>query len=361
MPPELRSDAGAELSPYAVSAGSPLGGQVRSRWRALSARHPIGVFLLKRTLAGIATLFVASLLVFLATNALPGNVAETVLGKNANPRTVAHLEAALGLDRSLISQYFSWLGGILHGDLGDSAVAVARGSSPASINSIIGTPLLNSLILGGLATLILIPLSLAIGVYTGVRAGKRADHVVSTITLLLGSLPEFVLGTFLVVIFFTQLDLLPPVALASGQSPLAEPTALILPIVTLLGVSLAFASRQVRAGMIEAVRQDFVTSARLNGLPERRVMRRYALRNALAPSVQTFAQAIQYLIGGIIVVEAVFAYPGIGQLLVNAVTTRDATEVQAIALLLAAIYIVINILADLLVVFLVPKLRTNLS
>jgi peptide/nickel transport system permease protein len=343
-----------------VSAESALGGQIRSRWRALAARHPISVFLLKRILAGIATLFVASFLVFLATNALPGNVAETVLGKNANPRTVAHLEAALGLDRPLLSQYFSWLGGVLHGDLGNSAVAVARGNSAASINSIIGTPLLNSFILGALASLILVPLSLLIGVYTGVRAGKRADHVVSTITLRLGSLPEFVLGTFLVVIFFTQLDLLPPVALAAGQSPLAEPAALILPIATLLGVSLAFASRQVRAGMIETVRQDFVTSARLNGLPEGRVMRRYALRNALAPSVQTFAQAIQYLVGGIIIVEAVFAYPGIGQLLVNAVSTRDATEVQAIALVLAAIYIVINILADLLVVLLVPKLRTSL-
>ncbi len=240
MPPELRSDAGADLAAYGPAAGQGLGGQVRSRWRAFSARHPIGVFLLKRTLAGIATLFVASFLVFLATNALPGNVAETVLGKNATPKTIAHLEGALGLDRPLLSQYFSWLGGVLHGDLGNSAVAVARGSNPASINSIIGTPLLNSFILGALATLILVPLSLLIGVYTGVRAGKRADHVVSTITLLLGSLPEFVLGTFLVVIFFTQLDLLPPVALAAGQSPLAEPAALVLPIATLLGVSLAF-------------------------------------------------------------------------------------------------------------------------
>lgn len=350
-----------ELPSYGAPVEVTPGHRVGSRWRALSARHPIGVFLLKRTVAGIATLLVASFLVFLATNALPGNVAETVLGKNANPRTVAHLEAALGLDRPLLSQYFSWLGGVLHGDLGNSAVAVARGSSEASINSIIGTPLLNSFILGALATLILIPLSLLIGVYTGVRAGKRADHVISTVTLLLGSLPEFVLGTFLVVIFFNQLDLLPPVALAAGQSPLAEPEALILPIVTLLGVSLAFASRQVRAGMIESVRQDFVTAARLNGLPEGRVMRRYALRNALAPSVQTFAQSIQYLVGGIIVVEAVFAYPGIGQLLVNAVSTRDATEVQAIALVLAAVYIVINILADLLVILLVPKLRTSLS
>src|SRR6202035_1770202 len=190
--------------------------------------------------------------------------------------------------------------------------------------------------------------------------GRRVDLGVSYAALLLGSLPEFVLGTFLILIFFSQLHLLPPVALVPpGASPLARPSALVLPVLTLLGVSLAFCARQVRAGVAEAMRQDYVTMARLGGLRERRVVWRYALRNALAPSVQTFAQAVQYLLGGIIVVEALFAYPGLRSMLINAVQTGDETEVQAIALVLAAAYIVLNIAADLIVVLLVPKLRTG--
>jgi peptide/nickel transport system permease protein len=163
-------------------------------------------------------------------------------------------------------------------------------------------------------------------------------------------------------VFFTWLHLLPPVALLSpGQSPLSQPRALVLPVLTLLAVAVGAGVRQVRAGMIEVLQQDYVRFARLNGIGERRVILRYALRNALAPSVQIIAQNLQYLVGGIIVVESVFAYPGIGTYLVNAVAARDVTEVQAAAIILAALYIVINIAADLIVVFLVPKLRTAMS
>jgi peptide/nickel transport system permease protein len=194
-----------------------------------------------------------------------------------------------------------------------------------------------------------------------VRAGRAADYAISYTGLVLGALPEFVLGTILILIFFTELNLLPPLALVPpGTSPLLHINALVLPVLTLLSVSVAFSARQVRAGVVQALRQDYVKMARLGGLPERRVLWRYALRNALAPSVQTFAQSLQYLLGGIIVVETLFGYPGIGQLLVQAVSVRDVTEVQGIALVLAAMYIWINILADLAVVFLVPKLRTGL-
>ena len=325
-------------------------------------RFPVLAFLIRRLALGLVTLLVASVLIFVATNALPGNVSEVVLGKHASPPLVAALDKQLGLDRPLTARYFSWLGGLVHGDLGQSAVQLANGVPDAPVSKIIGTPLRNSLVLA-LGTLVfLVPLSLIAGTVAAVQAGKASDYAVSYPALILGSLPEFVLGTFLILIFFTQLHWLQPVAgVPPGTSPLDNVKALILPIMTLLGVAIAFCSRQVRAGVIEALRQDYVMMARLSGLRERRVLVRYALRNALAASIQTFAQAVQYLFGGIIVVEALFGYPGIGSLLVQAVTLRDVTEVQAITIVLAAVYILINIVADLLVVLLVPRLRTGLS
>jgi len=325
-------------------------------------RHPILRFCVRRFTAGLLTLLIASVLVFLTTNALPGNVAEVVLGKHASPQLVASLDHKLGLNRPLAVQYLSWLDGIVHGNFGQSAVELANGYAHAPISAIIGAPLVNSAILALGTIVLLVPLSLLLGTFAAVRAARIGDFVISYVSLILGSLPEFVLGTFLIVVFFSELRLLPPISLVPpGTSPLDNPKALILPILTLLGVSLAFCVRQVRAGVVQVLRQDHVKMARLNGLPEPRVLWRYALRNAIAPSIQTFAQAIQYLFGGIIVVEALFAYPGIGALLVQAVSLRDVTEVQAITMILGAVYIVINILADLLVVLVVPKLRTGVA
>jgi peptide/nickel transport system permease protein len=328
--------------------------------RAAGRRHPIVAFLVRRIAIGLVTLLAASLLIFLATNALPGNVAQVVLGKNATPARLAEYEKKLGLDKPILVQYGNWLSGLVHGDFGQSAVGLASGESKAPISALIGTPLRNSMVLGLIATLLLVPLSLIFGTIAAVRARSRVDDAISYSALFLGSLPEFVLGTFLILVFFTQLNLLPPVALvAPGASPLDHPDALVLPVLTLLGVSLAFCVRQVRIGVLESLGQDYVASARLNGLRERRVVWGYAVRNALAPSVQSFAQTIQYLFGGIIIVEALYDYPGIGRLLVQAVQAQDVTEVAAIAIILAALYIAINIVADLIVVLLVPKLRTS--
>ncbi len=338
---------------------APASPKAKTRRRS---QHPALAFLARRLAVGVVTLFVVSFLIFMATNALPGNVAQVVLGKNATPARVALLEHQLGLNRSLLTQYGSWLGGLIHGSLGQSSVQLAQGATSAPVSSIIGTPLRNSLVLGLIAVLLLIPLGLLTGTIAAMHAGKRADFAVSYTSLVLGSLPEFVLGTFFILIFFSWLGLLPPVSLVPpGSSPLAHSNALVLPVLTLLGTGLAFSARQVRAGVVESLRADYVTAARLGGIRERRVLLRYALRNALAPSVQTFAQSIQYLFGGIVVVEALFDYPGIGTLLLNAVQTQDVTEVQAIAIVLAALYILINLVADLLVVMLVPKLRTGLS
>jgi peptide/nickel transport system permease protein len=208
--------------------------------------------------------------------------------------------------------------------------------------------------------LLMVPLALVFGVLAAVRAGRPLDHAISVSSLAIIALPEFIIGSLLVLVFFSWLDVLPPVSLVTpGESPLAHPDALVLPVLTLLGASLAASIRMVRAGMVEALAADYVQTARLNGLPESMVVRRYALRNALAPSVQVFAQNIQYLVGGIVVTEYLFSYPGLGKELVEAVAIRDVREVQSVAVLIAAVYVGLNILADLLVVLLVPKLRTQ--
>lgn len=265
----------------------------------------------------------------------------------------------MGLDKPAVERYFDWLGGLLTGDLGDSAAGFAQGTALPIWDQIKGK-LSNSLILAAIVTVLMIPLSLVLGALAAWRATRPTDHVVSIASLLLISLPEFVLGALLILFFFAWLDVLPPVSLIPpGTNPLSKPEALVLPVLTLLGVTLAASMRMVRAGMIETLRTDYVQMARLNGFRERTVVWRYAMRNALGPSIQVFAQNLQYLIGGIIVVEYLFAYSGIGKELIDAVGIRDVREVQSIALLLAAIYIGINIVADLLVVLLTPRLRTQ--
>jgi peptide/nickel transport system permease protein len=331
---------------------------------ALAARRaerrpvsPIVAFLGRRFVGAIAALLAASVLIFAGTQLLPGNAASAVLGRDATPQAVRVLSREMGLDRSAVTRYFDWLGGFVHGDLGVSAVSLAQGEH-TSVSSLISGPLKNSAILAALAALFMIPLSLGLGSYAAVRAGKPADHLISIGSLISISAPEFVTGALLVALFFVGLHLLPPVAIvAPGADPLSAPKQLVLPVLTLLFASLAAGIRMVRAGMYEALQTEYVQSARLNGLPERRVLTRYALRNALAPSVQVLAQNLQYLVGGVIIVETVFAYPGLGSQLVSAVQNRDLTMVQSVAMLIAVVYVVINLVADLIVLLLIPKLR----
>jgi peptide/nickel transport system permease protein len=318
---------------------------------------PVVTFLVRRVLGGIAALLAASVLIFAATELLPGNTASAVLGRNATPQSIAVLSRQMGLDRPATTRYFDWLGGFVHGDLGVSSVSLAQGQH-TSVGSLISSPLKNSAILAGLAALFMIPLSLGLGAYAAVRAGKPADHVISIGSLISISAPEFVTGALLVALFFVGLHLLPPVSIvAPGADPLSTPNELVLPVLTLLFASLAWGIRMVRAGMYEVLQTEYVQAARLNGLSERRVLMRYALRNALAPSVQVLAQNLQYLVGGVIIVETVFAYPGLGSQLVSSVSNRDVTMVQSIAMLIAVIYVLINLVADLIVMLLVPKLR----
>jgi peptide/nickel transport system permease protein len=325
---------------------------------AARGNHPIARFLVRRVAAALGTLLIVSMLVFAATEVLPGDAAGAVLGKTATPAQVAQLRKTMGLDRPIVVQYGDWLSGFTHGDLGDSAAGYAAGSK-LPIWDQIRPRLVASLWLAGITALLMIPLSLLLGIIAARHVGRPADVAISTTSLAVISLPEFVIGSLLILVFFSWLDALPPVALLEpGQSPVENLRLIILPVLTLLGATLAASVRMTRAGMIQALRADFAEMARLNGFPERRVVWRHALRNALAPAVQVYAQNLQYLIGGVIVVEYLFGYPGLGKELVDSVAVRDVSAVQSIALLIAFAVICLNLIADLLVVLLVPRLRT---
>jgi peptide/nickel transport system permease protein len=343
-----------------LPATQPDGGLVPPRLTVTPRRrHPVLAFLVRRLAAGVATLLVASMLIFAMTEVLPGDVASVVLGRSATPGAVDALQEKLELDRSVPERYAEWLGGLLTGDLGESAVALAQEAEDASISARISEPMRNSAILAGIAFALFLPLALSLGILAGINAGRPLVFLLSLSALAVNALPEFVIGTFLIVIFFSQLDLFPPVVgFGPGESPLDHLDSLVLPVLTLLLAALATGLRMVRAGVVEVMRQDYVAMAELNGFRRRRIVWRYVVRNAMAPSVVVIAQVAAYLVAGIIITENVFNYPGVGRLLVDAVKNRDVSVVEAVAMILATLYVLLNILADLRVVFLVPTLRT---
>jgi peptide/nickel transport system permease protein len=323
-------------------------------------RVPVLAFLARRLAAGLATLLVASMLIFAMTEVLPGDVASAVLGRSATPGAVRALQDKLGLERSVPQRYADWLGALVTGDLGESAVALAQEAEDPSVSSRIGEPLRNSAILAGIAFVLFVPIALGLGVLTGINAGRPLDYLVSLTALAINALPEFVIATFLIIIFFNQLNLFTPVVgFGPGESPLDHSEDLVLPVLTLLLAATATGLRMVRAGVVEVMRHDYVAMAELNGFRRRRVVWRYIVRNAMAPSVIVIAQVAAYLMAGIIITENVFNYPGIGRLLVDSVKNRDVTLVEDVAMILATLYVLLNIVADLIVVFLIPKLRTS--
>jgi peptide/nickel transport system permease protein len=318
-------------------------------------RYPLVLYVLRRCLTGVALVFVASVLVFAATDLLPGNAAYALLGKDAQPEQIAAVEQEFGLNKPAVERYWTWVDGLAHGDLGESFV------SSSSVSEVISQPAKNTFILAFAASLVMFPVSLALGVLTAVRADRAVDHLISGVSLSFIALPEFITGTMLALLLGVKAQLLPVLSLVpAGGTPLDDPTILVLPVVTLFLAGFAFLVRMIRAGVIETMSSEYVQMARLRGIPERRVMVRHVLRNSLAPSVQIFALTLQWLVGGLIVVETVFAYPGIGFTLVNVVAVRDIPVVQALAILIATFYIGINIVADVVVVLLTPKLRTAL-
>jgi peptide/nickel transport system permease protein len=306
---------------------------------------------------GLLVLALVSVVVFAATQALPGDPARAILGRTATPASLRELRHQLHLDKPVLQQYTSWVTGLLHGDLGTSLAA------REPVSTYLHDRLINSAFLVVVAGLISIPLSVAIGAYAALRRDKSFDHVSSVGTLLLAALPEFVVGVALVVVFATTVfpRFLPGVSiLGPGERPWSQPKEVILPIVTLVIAVTPYVARIMRASMIEVLESDYIEMARLKGAPERVVITRHALPNALGPTFQVIAINLAYLAGGVIVVEYVFNYAGIGGALQNAVTTRDLPVVQALAMLIAALYVVLNMLADIATILVTPRLRTRL-
>jgi peptide/nickel transport system permease protein len=311
--------------------------------------------IVRRILLGVLTLFLVSVVVFVATQILPGDAARAVLGRTATPQRLAALRAQLHLDRPAVTQYRIWLTGVISGNLGIS-LANAR-----PVWELVSARIANSFVLLMLAGLIGVPLSVLLGASAAIRRDGPFDLILSTIALALAALPEFVVAIALIVLFATVVfQWLPPVSLVPpGTSVFADPKILVLPTLTLVIAIFPYIFRMMRASMVEALESEYVEMARLKGIGRVALIFRHALPNAIAPTVQVIALTFAYLAGGVVVVEYVFGYPGIGQGLVNAVTDRDIPVVQFVVLLLAAFYVVMNIIADVISVLVTPKLRTK--
>jgi peptide/nickel transport system permease protein len=334
--PELAPDAGV---PRAAVA------RTRSPWRDIRA------LVARRIALGVVTLLVVSIVVFAATQVLPGNAAYAVLGHAATPQAIRALEKEMGLDRSAVSQYWSWFSGLFRGDLGKS---LANGES---VGSLIGPRLENSAFLVALSGILGTLIGVLLGLWAALRRDKPVDHVLSVTLLALTSLPEFVVGIVLVLVLAAVVfHLLPAVSVINpGQAPWDSLKLLILPAATLIVVTVPYLFRMVRAATIEALESEYVEMARLNGLSPLRVLLRHALPNAIAPTIQVIGLNFLYLAGGIVVVEFVFDYPGIGQGLVDAVSDRDIPIIQFTVLVLAAFYVFMNIVTDVIALLATPR------
>lgn len=309
----------------------------------------------RRLLVGGLILFVVSVLVFGSSLLLPGDAARAVLGRQATPDRLAALRQQMHLDDPPLQRYLSWAGDLVTGDLGDSIV------SRTPVVDLIAERSVNSLYLMVLAALIATPASLLLGTWSALRRDRLADHVTSLGTLVLASLPEFVVGIVLLYLFSTGVFKWFPAVVDQTQSVLAQPEVLVLPVATLVLAVSPYITRMMRATMLEVLDSDFVHQARLNGVPERSVLWRHAFPNAIGPVAQVIGLQLAYLAGGIVLVEFLFAYPGIGAGVVDAVDSRDIPTLQALVMLIAAFYVLVNLLADVVGVLTNPRLRTGAS
>ncbi|MEO6125772.1 MAG: ABC transporter permease [Ilumatobacteraceae bacterium] len=314
-------------------------------------------FILKRVLFGVATLFIVSVLVFLMTQVL-GDPARAILGREAQVKaTLLGKRKELGLDRPAINQYFGWLWGLLRGDPGKSF------TNGIKIWSFMGERVSNSFFLVVSAALFSIPLSLLVGAYSALRRDKVFDGAASYTSLIFAAMPEFVTGVLLVMLFSTTVwHLFNAVSEVRGDvRPWNDLEGMILPTLTLVLVVMPYVVRATRASMIEVLESDYVEMARLKGLPSRIVLWRHALPNGIGPTFQVIALSLAYLFGGVVVVEGVFNYPGIGSSLVEAIKAHNVPVVQFIAMFIAGVYVLCNLFADVGTILVTPRLRTRLS
>lgn len=311
--------------------------------------------ILKRLGISVFVLLAVSLLVFFFTLLLPGDPAQAILGQQATPERLAALREQLDLNAPWYERYLSWLGGLLVGDLGTSA------ATGGSVNALLASKVSASVVLMAIAAVIAIPVGLLLGTWSAMRRGRAADQGLTGISLVLAALPEFVIGVALTTLLSTTVfRLLPSVTMAApGTRVWDYPLQLILPTLTLILVVVPYMIRMTRTTMADVLDSGYVEMARLKGLPERQVIFKHALPHAIGPVAQVIAMQLAWLAGGIVVVEFLFRYPGLGQAMVDAVNTRDVQVVQALSMIIAAFYVIVNLLADLVGILANPKLRTE--
>lgn len=312
----------------------------------------MGRFILRRLGLLLLTLLVSSLIIFVVLNHNPRGVAIAILGQFATPDDVDTVMRQLGLDRPAPVRYWNWLSGFVTGRWGESY------AMQVPVSELVGQRLRNSAALAGLAFVVIVPFSVVMGVISGMKEDKPVDRVISIVGLSAIAVPEFVSGIFLIVIFGLWLGWLPAsAAIDPGSNPFESFKVLILPVLTLMLVDFAYIARMTRATTSQVLASNYVRTAILKGLPTRTVMFRHVLPNALLPVITVVASQIGWLLGGLVIVETLFAYPGIGLLWLDAAQEHDLPLLEALSMLMAVIYALSNLLADLLYAYLNPRIR----
>lgn len=312
----------------------------------------MGQFILRRLLLMLFTLVMISLLVFSAIEIVPGDAAQMILRQQATPETLEALRARLGLDQPAYVRYFTWINGVARGDWGESLIM------NVPVGPLLAQRLRNSLALAVIVLLVANPLGILAGVIAGLNPGRWADHSITTFTLFAVSFPPFGTAIFLITVMASWLRWLPASSLIPPDANLWESARfLVLPVLTLTLGMLAHVARHTRSSLIDVMGSDYMRTAKSKGLPRRTTVFRHALRNALLPTISVVALNVGWLLSGVVLVESVFAYPGMGRLMLQAIQTRDLPVLQAVTLASAAIYALANLGADLLYRWLNPRLR----
>ncbi|WP_271022476.1 ABC transporter permease [Rhizobium sp. RCAM05973] len=318
----------------------------------LKQRFPLLSLIIERCLLSIVLLFAVSILIFGGLEALPGDFATTYLGQSATPQAVANIRADLGLNRPVVTRYVEWLGNAVQGDFGTSW------ASKNSVSEQIGKRLGNSLFLAGFAALISVPLAVGLGMLAVHFRNRMPDKIINVVSLAAISLPEFFIGYLLILFFAVKFGVATfPATVYEGMGLMDRLQAIALPTATLVLVVLAHMMRMTRAAILSVMSSAYMETAELKGLSAFRAIVKHAAPNALAPIINVIALNLAYLIVGVVVVEVVFVYPGMGQYMVDAVTVRDMPVVQACGLIFAAVYIFLNMTADILAIVANPRLR----
>jgi peptide/nickel transport system permease protein len=306
-----------------------------------------------RILLSLLTLVIVSLIIFAVLEVLPGDVATRILGRDATPEALELLRIKLGLNDPAPLRYFHWLSGLLSGDLGQSLV------SSRPVTQILAPRIYNTVLLSIYAFLLYLPLTVLPALIQAIRRDKPVDHALSVVTLVLLSMPDFLLATILLFTFVVLVPILPAISLVDhSSSALDYLRAMTLPALTLAIVMAVYAVRMLRDNLIEVLDSDYVRMAELKGLSAKRVLLRHALPNALVPTLNVTALNLAYLVGGVVVVEKVFSYPGFGSLLVDSLQLRDLPVIESTVMIAALVYVGANLIADIAAILLNPRLRS---